>query len=75
MGVLWNHDRSLTIQEIANGIKDEKISVASVTQAIKRMVSKKAITVSDHILVSNVYARTFIPSFWYIVKNGNHLVL
>ena len=30
---------------------------------MKHLVSKKAVQVSEHVLVSNVYARTFCPCF------------
>ena len=63
MRVLWESSDSLTIQEIADRMVEEKISVQSITQAIKRLVSKKAVQVSQHVLVSNVYARTFCPCF------------
>lgn len=63
MCVLWESSESLTIQEITNRLKEEKISVQSVTQAMKHLVSKKATQVSEHVLVSNVYARTFSPCF------------
>ena len=63
MRVLWENSDSLTIQEIANRMIEEKISVQSITQAIKHLVSKKAVQVSKHVLVSNVYARTFCPCF------------
>lgn len=57
MKVLWDSDKHLTIQEM-NGHLDG-LSVASITQAIKHLVNKKSVVVSEHILVSNVYARTF----------------
>ena len=63
MRVLWESSDSLTIQEIADRMIEEKISVQSITQAIKHLVSKKAVQVSQHVLVSNVYARTFCPCF------------
>ncbi len=37
MRVLWEHDGALTIQEISNFLKEEKISVASVTQVMSRL--------------------------------------
>lgn len=63
MKVLWEHDTNLTIQEIANSLSEKKISVASVTQAMKHLTAKKAVMVGEHVLVSNVYARTFFPCF------------
>lgn len=63
MGVLWDHERCMTSQEIADCLKKEKISVASVMQAVKRLVEKKAVTVGDLVPVSRVYARAFSPSY------------
>ena len=63
MRVLWESSESLTIQEITDRLTEEKLSVQSVTQAMKHLVSKKAVQVSEHVLVSNVYARTFCPCF------------
>lgn len=61
MKVLWEHDKNLTIQEITNCM--DGLSVASITQSIKHLINKKAVVVSEHILVSNVYARTFKTCF------------
>lgn len=61
MGALWDNEKDMTIQEIAENLKEHHLSPASVTQAINRMVKKAAVEVSDHIPVSNVYARTFHP--------------
>jgi len=63
MKVLWQHEGGLTIQETAACIEEKKISVASVAQAVKHMLTKGAIQVSAHVPVSNVYARTFSPCF------------
>lgn len=63
MKVLWEHGMELTIQEIANHLSERKLSVASITQAMKHLVTKEAVVVKQHVLVSNVYARTFIPCF------------
>ncbi|MFQ9984835.1 MAG: BlaI/MecI/CopY family transcriptional regulator [Lachnospiraceae bacterium] len=63
MKVLWEHDQSLTIQEIAKYLTSDRISAPSVTQAMKRLVAKKAVVVEDHVLVSSVYARVFCPCF------------
>lgn len=63
MKVLWDKERCLTIQEIADYLNEDKISVASVSQVIKHLISKKAIQVKEYVLVSNVYARTFYPCF------------
>lgn len=63
MGVLWAHDQCLTSQEIADYLKNDKISAPSVMQAMKRLVEKEAVIVSDHVPVSRVYARAFSPSY------------
>lgn len=63
MRVLWESPKHLTIQEISDRLGEEKISVQSVTQAMKRLIFKNAVQVSEHVLVSNVYARTFAPCF------------
>ena len=63
MKVMWEHDTSLTIQEIASYLKEKEVSVPSITQAIKHLILKKAVLVNSHVLVSNVYARTFSPCF------------
>lgn len=61
MKVLWKQEKPTTIQEISSEF--ESLSVASVTQAMKHLINKKAVKVQEHILVSNVYARAFIPCF------------
>lgn len=63
MSVLWESESNLTIQEIAGRLQEDKLSVQSITQAMKRLVSKKVVVVSEHVLVSNVYARTFEPYY------------
>ena len=63
MSVLWESESNLTIQEIAGRLQEDKLSVQSITQAMKRLVSKKVVVVSEHVLVSNVYARTFEPCY------------
>lgn len=63
MKVLWDSDKGLTIQEIANELKEEKISAPSVTQAIQRLVAKNAVKVSDYVLVVSSYTRIFVPTF------------
>ncbi len=63
MGVLWEKDAPVTIQEISAALKAEKLSPASVTQAMNRLVAKGGAAVHEHVLVSNVYARTFRPCF------------
>lgn len=59
METIWDNNRSMTIQEISDCLKERKVSVASVSQVMRRLLKKKAVVVSEHILVSNVYARTF----------------
>lgn len=63
MKVLWEHEEHLTIQEIARYLKKDNISAASVTQSMKHLIKKKAVVVSAHVLVANVYAREFCPCF------------
>lgn len=63
MAVMWDHDQCLTSQEIAEYLKDDKISASSVMQAMKRLVKKKAVIVSDLVPVSRVYARAFTPRY------------
>lgn len=63
MRVLWESGRSLTIQEITESLKEERISPQSVTQSMNHLVKKEAAKVDEHILVSNVYARTFSTCF------------
>ena len=63
MRVLWESTRSLTIQEITEILKEEKLSPQSVTQSVNHLVKKGAAKVDEHILVSNVYARTFSTCF------------
>ncbi len=63
MRVLWEQEKDLTIQEIAGFLEEDQLSVPSVTQAIRKLVKKKAVEVQRYILVSNVYARTFSPCF------------
>lgn len=63
MKVLWDSEKELTIQEIANELKEEKISAASVTQAMQRLTAKNAVKVSDYVLVVSSYTRMFVPAF------------
>lgn len=63
MKVMWEHDRNLTIQEMAECLKNEKISSGSITQSIKHLIDKKAVEVCEHVLVASVYARTFKPCY------------
>ena len=61
MKILWDEGKNLTIQEITGRM--EGLSVPSITQAMKHLINKKAVVVAEHVLVSNVYARTFKPCF------------
>lgn len=63
MRVLWEHEDSLTIQQIAACLEDDGLSVQSVTQVIKHLLDKKAVTVYEHVLSGNVYARAFRPCY------------
>lgn len=63
MRVLWESDRHLTAQEIVGYLPEEKLSDASVRQAMKHLVNKKAVQVMESVLVSTVYARTFKPCY------------
>lgn len=61
--VLWDSEGSLTINEIANCMTElgNATSVGSVAQVMKKLLEKTAVKVDEHRLVSNVYARTFLP--------------
>lgn len=61
--VLWDGEVSMTINEIAVKMNETgtAASVASVAQVMKKMLDKAMVRVEDHKLVSNVYARTFLP--------------
>lgn len=61
MKILWDNNADMTISEIATCLKEKRISQGSVAQVIKRLLDKKMVTVNEHVLVSNVYARTFTP--------------
>lgn len=63
MGVMWEQGKGMTIQEIADCLEERKISPSSVSQAMKRLLKKKAVTVSEHRQVANVYARVFESGF------------
>ena len=63
MRVLWENAEPLTIQGLTELLSKEKLSVQSVTQSIKHLVVKGAVQVCGHVLVSNVYARTFSACF------------
>ena len=59
MKILWEQQRDMTNSEIAECMQEQKVSVASVAQTMKRLLDKGAVCVGNHVLVSNVYARTF----------------
>lgn len=63
MKVLWEHDREMTIQEIAACLEDERISLPSVKQSVRHLLNKKAVMVCESVLVVSVYARTFRACF------------
>ncbi len=63
MKVLWGTEANLTIQEISGRIKEKKLSIASITQAINHLTAKNAVVVIDHVLVASVYARAYRPCF------------
>lgn len=63
MKVLWDSEKGLTIQEIANELKEEKISAPSVTQTMQKLTAKDAVKVSDYVLVVSSYTRMFVPAF------------
>ncbi len=60
MDVLWNHEKALTINEIAKFSSDQKITVASIAQVIPRLLKKEVIHVENFIPVNTKYARTFL---------------
>lgn len=61
MRILWETGRDMTNMEIAGYLEEDKVSAASVAQVMKRLLAKGVVAVREHILVSNVYARTFYP--------------
>lgn len=63
MKQLWDSEIGLTNGEIAERMNEEgiDISVPSVAQVIKNLLGKDLVKVHSHKLVSNVYARTFVP--------------
>jgi predicted transcriptional regulator len=62
MGAMWDEGKDMTIQEIAERLKNRNLSAASVTQAMNRLLAKKVVEVKGFVAVANVYARTFQPS-------------
>lgn len=60
MKVLWESQHELTNSEIAESMKDQKVSVASVAQTMKRLLEKGAVCVGDHVLVSMYMQEHFI---------------
>jgi predicted transcriptional regulator len=63
MGVMWEQGMDMTIQEIADCLAEKQVSSSSVSQAVKRMIKKNAVTVSERRPVANVYARVLRPNF------------
>ncbi len=63
MRTLWDSKEPLTIAEMAKRLEREKISAASVGQAIKKLLGKNAVMVKEYIPSANVYARAFVPVF------------
>lgn len=61
MGVIWDHEERMTVNEIAECLKESCLSPASINQAMNRLIKKKVVTVVEFVRVSNVYARTFQP--------------
>lgn len=41
MEILWNHEKALTINEIAELSSDQKVSTAAVAQVIPRLLKKE----------------------------------
>ena len=48
MKVLWESQHELTNSEIAESMKNQKVSVASVAQTMKRLLEKGAVCVTFH---------------------------
>lgn len=63
MGILWEQEKDMTVQEITEFLEDRKISASSVSQAVKHLLKKDAVVISGHRQVSNVYARVLCPNF------------
>lgn len=59
MEVLWNSKKDMTIQQIVHCLEKKEISVSSVSQAIRRLLKKKAVEQVGVVPVATVYARTF----------------
>lgn len=62
MKVLWAHE-GITVQEIGSYLKDEGLSVPSISQAIKHLTAKNAVVIDEFVLVTSKYARTFRTCF------------
>ena len=60
MEILWNHEKALTINEIAELSSDQKVSTAAVAQVIPRLLKKGAVHVESFVSVNTKYARTFL---------------
>lgn len=63
MNILWDHNTDLTANEIFDFLQQQNmdISIASVSQIIKRLLEKKLIEVKSLKPSARVYARTFSP--------------
>jgi len=75
MKVMWEEDEPQTISNMCE-ILEKKLSVGSITQAIKHMIAKGAVEIGDHVLVKSVYARRFKPCFSkedYLVAELNRM--
>ncbi len=62
MKVLWDHE-GITIQEMGTHLKDDKLSVPSISQSVKHLIGKNAIVIDEFVLVNSKYARTFRTCF------------
>lgn len=63
MRVLWEQEEHLTIKQMTKELESEGISVQSITQVIKRLMDKRAVTVVENVPAGNVYARAFRPAY------------
>lgn len=63
MNILWDHDTDLTNNEIFDYLHEQghSLSIASVSQLMKRLLDKKLVRVKSFKPSSRVYARTFEP--------------
>lgn len=60
MEILWNHEKALTINEIAELSSDQKVTTAAVAQVIPRLLKKGVVHVESFVPVNTKYARTFL---------------